>query len=239
MAHSWHHAESSARKFGGVPEDYCALHDWLDQSKAWFGGYTHRALRHHAQGIHQLEQVFGRTLTNSAGRVVPVRFIGEHHVKEDCGGRIPSLQDWVERIAPAPWMSCGNMQDDELCGAQSVSSWIAEVTAGRTILGYLDWIEARRADPCVRLVLDASTGHLTPATREWLDRLDLDAAPSTLLRGAYGWTVSVVADRIAFWPDDMAAVLSHALAEGCAFVLFDRDGPVVEALPWRDEGGAP
>ena len=38
---------------------------------------------------------------------------------------------------------------------------------------------------------------------------------------------------------DMAAVLSHALAEGCAFVLFDRDGPVVEALPWRDEDGAP
>lgn len=131
------------------------------------------------------------------------------------------------------------MQDDDADGARSVSRWIAEVTAGRTILGYLDWMEGISADPCVRLALDASTGHLTSATRDWLDRLDLDAAPSKLLRGAHGWTVSVVADCIALWPDDMAAALSHALAEGCAFVLFDRDGPVVEALPWRDEGGAP
>ena len=30
MAHSYHHAVSSARKFGGVPEDYTAVHSWLD-----------------------------------------------------------------------------------------------------------------------------------------------------------------------------------------------------------------
>ena len=30
MAHSYHHAVSSARKFGGVPEDYIAVHAWLD-----------------------------------------------------------------------------------------------------------------------------------------------------------------------------------------------------------------
>ncbi len=33
MAHSYHHAVSSARKFGGVPERYQAVHDWLDASK--------------------------------------------------------------------------------------------------------------------------------------------------------------------------------------------------------------
>ena len=30
MAHPLHHAESSAQKFGGVPSDYQAVHDWFD-----------------------------------------------------------------------------------------------------------------------------------------------------------------------------------------------------------------
>ena len=30
MAHSYHHAVSSARKFGGIPADYQAVHDWID-----------------------------------------------------------------------------------------------------------------------------------------------------------------------------------------------------------------
>jgi hypothetical protein len=29
MAHSYHHAVSSARKFGGIPVDYQAVHDWI------------------------------------------------------------------------------------------------------------------------------------------------------------------------------------------------------------------
>lgn len=30
--------------------------------------------------------VFGTLITNSDGKKVPVRYIGEQHVKEDCGG---------------------------------------------------------------------------------------------------------------------------------------------------------
>ena len=33
MAHPLHHAISSARRFGGVPDDYQAIHDWFDSSK--------------------------------------------------------------------------------------------------------------------------------------------------------------------------------------------------------------
>ena len=33
MAHSYHHAVSLARKFGGIPADYQAVHDWIDGSK--------------------------------------------------------------------------------------------------------------------------------------------------------------------------------------------------------------
>lgn len=103
MAHPYHHAVSSARKFGGVPSDYTKYHDWIDGSKAHVADFRHRALRHHTEGIFMLEQIFGSTMTNSDGRVVPVRYIGEQHVKEDLG-RIPTVADWLLKIEPERWM---------------------------------------------------------------------------------------------------------------------------------------
>jgi hypothetical protein len=104
MAHAYHHAVSSARKFGGKPADYQKIHDWFDESKMIIADFRHRALRHHAQGIYECERVFGVTITNSDGKVVPVRFIGEQHVKEDFAGRIPTFADWVACIRPERWM---------------------------------------------------------------------------------------------------------------------------------------
>ena len=40
MAHPLHHAESSARKFGGVPSDYQSVHDWFDASKEHLALFT-------------------------------------------------------------------------------------------------------------------------------------------------------------------------------------------------------
>ena len=103
MAHPHHHALSSVRKWGGTVEDYRPLHSWFDESKMLTADFRHRALRHHAHGIFELERVFGQTITLSTGRVVPVRFIGEQHVIEDLGF-IPSFADWVRCIRPEPWM---------------------------------------------------------------------------------------------------------------------------------------
>lgn len=107
MTHTWFHAQSSARKFGGKPDDYIAIHDWFDDTKETFADFRHRALRHHSQGIFEAERVFGKTITNSEGRIVPVRYIGEQHVREDCGGVIPSVSDWFRNIKPETWMSRG------------------------------------------------------------------------------------------------------------------------------------
>lgn len=101
--HPFYHAQSSARKHGGQPEDYLSIHQWFDESKSMMADFRHRALRHHAEGIFLAERIFGTTITNSAARQVPVRFIGEQHVKEDLGW-IPSMQDWFRCIRPAPWM---------------------------------------------------------------------------------------------------------------------------------------
>ena len=106
MAHPYHHAVSSARRFGGTPVDYQAIHDWLDGSKMIIADFRHRALRHHAEGCFAAEAVFGTTITNSAGRAVPVRLLAEQHILEDLG-RIPSFADWVRCIRPEPWMARG------------------------------------------------------------------------------------------------------------------------------------
>lgn len=103
MAHPYHHSVSSARKWGGDPADYQAIHDFMDSSKAAIADFRHRAALHHSSGIFITERVFGHVLTNSAGRIVPVRLIAEQHVKEDLG-RIPSFADWVRAIRPERWM---------------------------------------------------------------------------------------------------------------------------------------
>lgn len=101
---AYFHAVSSARKWGGEPEEYLPYHAWFDQSKDHLADFRHRALRHHSEGIALCEQVFGPTLTLSTGRVIPTRWIGEQHVREDLG-RIPTVADWLRAIRPEPWMN--------------------------------------------------------------------------------------------------------------------------------------
>jgi hypothetical protein len=103
MATSYHHAKSSVAKWGGVVEDYLAIHTWFDESKAHMADFRHRALRHHTEGIFMAERLFGPAITNADGKVVPTRWIGEQHVKEDCGF-IPSIEDWFKHIVPQRWM---------------------------------------------------------------------------------------------------------------------------------------
>jgi hypothetical protein len=103
LSHPYYHACSSAKRFGGVPEDYLPLHTWFDESKRSFGDHRHRAHRHHAEGIFEAEREFGPTILNSRGRQVPTRLLGEQHVLEDLG-RIPSLKDWLQHIQPQSWM---------------------------------------------------------------------------------------------------------------------------------------
>jgi hypothetical protein len=103
MAHPLRHAESSAKKFGGKAEDYLPIHHWFDESKAFFPDFRHRALRHHAEGIFLAEKLFGVTIVNSDGKQIPVRYVGEQHVREDLGS-IPTAQDWLRQIKPQRWM---------------------------------------------------------------------------------------------------------------------------------------
>lgn len=96
------HAKNSAKKWGGKPEDYQRLHDWFDQTKAALPDVRHRAILHSSFGIFLLEQQFGVTITNSDGRKVSVRDIGEDHVVEDLGF-IPTLERWLQFLPLEDW----------------------------------------------------------------------------------------------------------------------------------------
>ena len=139
MAHPHHHALNSARKYGGAPEDYIAIHSWFDATKAHLATPAHRALRHHTAGIFEAEAVFGTAITNSAGRAVPTRFIGEQHVLEDCR-RIPTPADWLRHLPIEPWMVFAAREAPPTGDPRA--DWQAAVAAGRTTLGLADWIAA-------------------------------------------------------------------------------------------------
>jgi hypothetical protein len=51
--------------------------------------------------------VFGVTITNSDGKQISVRDIGEQHVGEDFKGFIPTAQDYLQEMEMLPWMVSG------------------------------------------------------------------------------------------------------------------------------------
>lgn len=86
------HAVISAKKYGGKPEDYQAVHDFFDSTKIAVPDHRHRAFLHNAYGIFLLEKVFGTTIINSEGKHVSTRDLGEDHVQQDLGF-IPTLEE--------------------------------------------------------------------------------------------------------------------------------------------------
>ena len=95
------------RKWGGIASDYQPIVDWFEWAPLTYSDLTLKGYRYHAQGIFEAERTLGYTMTNSDGRIVPVRYVAELHVKVHCGGRIPSVGDWLDCINPATWMSRG------------------------------------------------------------------------------------------------------------------------------------
>lgn len=100
---SWFHARSSANRWGGTPEEYIEIHEWIDGSKASLGDARHRALRHHTEGVWTCQRIFGRVLKLSTGREVAVREVAERHIIEDLGG-LPTFADYLAETPLASWM---------------------------------------------------------------------------------------------------------------------------------------
>lgn len=98
------HAKITAKKYGGVPEDYMKIHEFIDHSKAAVADVRHRAMLHSAWGIYVVSQVFGDLLTNTDGKMVCVRDVAEDHILQDLGF-IPTMDEWLKEMPIQPWMS--------------------------------------------------------------------------------------------------------------------------------------
>ena len=109
MSKPYVHAKSSARRYGGMPEDYLDIHQLMDSSKSAIPSNLHRVMTHNswfigADGI--LEKLFGVIRKNSEGKEYSVRDIGEQHILEDFGMRfIPTPQDYLEKTPVEDWMN--------------------------------------------------------------------------------------------------------------------------------------
>jgi len=105
---SWNHAVSAARKWGGEPEDYLPIEEYIDSSKSIIGDVRHRAIYHHTLGVWLVQQKFGPTIsvTRKSGKVVqvPTRLIAERHIIEDLGW-LPSPADYLKNTPVEKWMS--------------------------------------------------------------------------------------------------------------------------------------
>ena len=101
---SYFHAVSSAKKWGGDPELYLSVHEFIDSSKRTLGDVRHRSLYHHTEGVWLCQRIFGVTLTTEGGRKVPVRLVAERHIIEDLGW-LPSPADFIAGMPIKPWMS--------------------------------------------------------------------------------------------------------------------------------------
>lgn len=109
MAAPYIHAQSSARRFGGKPEEYLELHELMDSTKSAFPDNRHRAITHNSWfATVVIPKIFGAIATNSDGRTYIPKDVAEQHIQEDFGKRFtPTVQDYLEHMEFIPWMANG------------------------------------------------------------------------------------------------------------------------------------
>lgn len=138
MANPWHHAVSSARKWGGIPEDYVPVHEWFDATKAWCPDFRHRAIRHHSEGIFECMSVFGTTITLSTcsrcGKPASEHFADAEDARlirkthDDEPESWPKVCEFKEKLIPVRWIGEQHVQED-LGHIPTAADWLRRLTA--------------------------------------------------------------------------------------------------------------
>lgn len=98
------HGKIHAKKYGGRPDDYADIDDFIDSTKQAVADVRHRAILHSAFGCFLVEKVFGRVRTNSDGKEYSPRDVAEDHIQQDLGF-IPSMEQYLNNMTIQPWMS--------------------------------------------------------------------------------------------------------------------------------------
>lgn len=182
MAHPYHHAVSSAKRFGGAADDYQALHSWFDATKAHIADARHRVLRHHSFGIFIAEQKFGLTIMNSSGNQIPTRAVAEQHVQEDFSF-IPSVQQCLQKLTMNPWLLKHYRDDTPSVQSQrSVKHFGNQPEAYLPVHAFLEGSRLHLSDARHRVLLHTTLG---VQTVEEVFGLTVEGVPTRLVAEAH------------------------------------------------------
>lgn len=99
------HALRSAELFGGTWKDYRVLHEQMNRVAQVLPDVRSQRILHNAWGVTLLETLLGDTFTRASdGYRVSTRMVLEEHVRRDCGGHVPTMQECVQDIPLKEWM---------------------------------------------------------------------------------------------------------------------------------------
>ena len=94
----YEHAILSVRDFGGIPEDYLEIHEFLDSTKAHVPNWRHRMILHNSWGMLLVEKICGPMVINYDDKIVSTREIARRHIEQDLGGPVPTLENWFKHV---------------------------------------------------------------------------------------------------------------------------------------------
>ena len=109
MANPMIHSKSSVKRWGGVVEDYIAIHELIDSPKATMNNNASRLLTHNTWFAYTIiPKVFGYNITNSAGKSVDTIDIAMLHILEDFRMKfVPTPQDFLKHLKLPDWIHNG------------------------------------------------------------------------------------------------------------------------------------
>jgi len=122
------HANNSAKKYGGKPEDYLDIHQFMDSSKSSFSDARHRTVTHNIWFcVNVIPRVFGEERINSEGRPYSTKDIAEEHCYEDLG-LVPTIQDYLENMKLKKWMKGESTVEKPKVNEKSTTDFLKELT---------------------------------------------------------------------------------------------------------------
>ena len=96
------HARITAHRYGGEWQDWIAIHDWIDRSKAIFPSMQHRMFLHSDFGEWLAVRIHGEAIRAEDGTVISTRDLFRDHQVEDLG-RVVTLAEWLREIDADYW----------------------------------------------------------------------------------------------------------------------------------------
>jgi hypothetical protein len=146
------HARSSAKKFGGDPGAYLAVHEFMDWSKCAHASVRHRVVFHTREGCALAAAVLGAACAGG----LPTAALAEQHVVEDLG-RVPALAEFLAALtAPVKWMT-RPVLDADAHARGDVDRWSGSPADYRAVHEFVD-APGAAAGPLGRIVLHHAFG---------------------------------------------------------------------------------